>query len=436
LRKDEKETVKFQFNAVYAPYLNINSTVQIFFGGASSGKSYFLAQRCIKHLIEGKNYLIVRKVGLTLRDSTFNEIIKTIYRLPQRLIDKFKINESNMAITFKPNGRQIIFKGLDDVLKLKSITPRSGTFHYIWIEEATEVTEEDYNQLILRLRGVEDFENTKEIEVEKKIIIFSFNPILRSHWIANLFFSNWVDNKNEFYSEEISILKTTYRDNAFLTDDDINRLLSIKDEYYRDVYVNGKWGSLSEIIFKNWRVEDLSDRIPVFDNIRNGIDFGYSPSPFALWRSHIDLDRKIIYIIAELYIRGAQNDYLARRVKDIIGEEEVTADSESPKDIDDFKAKGIRIVPAKKGAGSVEYGIKWLQGYEIVIHYLCQNTINEFTLLRRAKDKEGNTLEKMVGARHLVDAGRYAHEIDMEVYPSYIIPKRINIRERDLGKVW
>ncbi len=410
-QKGEAE-LHLKLNEVYADYLDLNSSTQIFFGGSSSGKSFFLAQRCIYHILQGKNYLITRKVDLTLRDSTFKEIKKAINRLPFEIARDFKINESSMVITYLPNKKQIVFKGLDDVQKLKSITPLDGNFNFCWIEEATEIMEEDLIQLRIRLRGSDEEEGVEE---SKKIIILSFNPIFKTHWIFKEFFGDWLDSDTLYNTSDLFILKTTYKDNSFLTKDDIGQLLKIKDEYHRKVYVSGEWGTLSEVIFKNWRVEDLTSLIPVFDNLRNGYDFGYSPAPSALWRSHLDEKRKIIYLIAELYMYGIQNDEAVRRVEEIIHTERLVCDSEAPKDIDDFKIKGLRSVPARKGPGSIEYGLKWMQGYTIVIHCACQNAINEFTLLRRAKDKNGNTLEKIVGAHHLIDAGRYAHQDDMEV---------------------
>jgi len=431
-KQEEIEDINFDINEAYAPYLdNLNSSLQIFFGGGSSGKSHFvLSQRVLYQLFNGKNHLIVRKVKDTLRDSVFNQIKKAINELSSRLRKQFKISETTMTITCKRNKKQIVFKGLDEVDKLKSITPLNGNFDYIIVEEATEISKNDFTQLRIRLRG-KDLKSEKE---DKKIIVLLFNPIQKTHWIFEDFFTAWTGQT--IHNDKIFILKTTYKDNAFLTNDDIEQLLSIDDEYHRKVYVEGEWGTLSEVIFKNWRVEDLTSLIPVFDNIRNGVDFGYTPSPFAFARCHLDTKRKKLYIFKSFYLYGVQNEESARRVKEIIRNERLICDSEAPKDIDDFKIKGINAVGAKKGPGSVEFSIKWLQGYEIIIDISCQDAINEFTLLRRAKDKHGNTLEKIVGKRHIIDAVRYSLEDDMNIGCAVAIPQLIISGKTDLSRQW
>ncbi len=432
-KQEEIEDINFDINEAYAPYLDLDSSIQIFFGGGSSGKSHFaLSQRVLYQLFNGKNHLIVRKVKDTLRDSVFNQIKKAINDLSPALQKQFKILENTMTITCKKNKKQIVFKGLDDVNKLKSITPLNGNFDYIIIEEATEITENDLTQLRIRLRG----KDLKKETEDKKIIVLLLNPILKTHWIFTKFFTNWIDGQNIYHTPELFILKTTYKDNAFLTEDDVTQLLSIEDEYHKKVYVEGEWGTLSEVIFKNWRVEDLASFIPIFDNIRNGVDFGYTPSPFAFARCHLDTKRKKLYIFKSFYLYGVQNEEAARRVKEIIRNERLICDSEAPKDIDDFKIKGINAVGAKKGPGSVEFSIKWLQGYEIIIDISCQDAINEFTLLRRAKDKHGNTLEKIVGKRHIIDAVRYSLEDDMNIGCAVAIPQLIISGKTDLSRQW
>lgn len=433
VKEEFEEEINFDINEAYEPYLDLDSSVQIFFGGGSSGKSHFvLSQRVLYQLFNGKNHLIIRKVKDTLRDSVFNQIKKSINDLSPALQKQFKILENTMTITCKKNKKQIVFKGLDDVDKLKSITPLSGNFDYIIIEEATEITKKDFIQLRIRLRG-KDLKKDKE---DKKIIVLLLNPILKTHWIYDEFFSkNWIDGQKVYYTSELFILKTTYKDNAFLTEDDVTQLLGIEDEYYKKVYVEGEWGTLSEVIFKNWKTANLADLISIFDNIRNGSDFGYTPSPFAFARSHLDTKRKKLYIFKTFCLYGAQNDEAARRVKEIINNERLVCDSEAPKDIDDFKIKGINAVGAKKGPGSVEFSIKWLQGYEIIIDISCQDAINEFTLLHRAKDKEGNILEKIVGKRHVIDSVRYSLEDDMKVMSKTSVPPKVKTSQREY-KEW
>ena len=189
-----------------------------------------------------------------------------------------------MVITCKLNNKQILFCGLDDVEKVKSITPMDGVLERIFIEEATEVKREAYLQLKKRLRG-----RTQH----SKHIFMAFNPILKTHWIYKDFFGQWEDNKTVYEDEDKLIVKTTYKDNIFLTADDRKLLEDETDPYFYNVYSLGNWGVLGNVIFKNWRVEDLSDRISTFDNIRCAIDFGWN-DPTAMLKLHLDNKRKRI----------------------------------------------------------------------------------------------------------------------------------------------
>lgn len=258
------------FNSVYRPYLADDTYTQIFYGGSSSGKSYFLAQRCVLDMLQGNhNYLVLRKVQRYLKKSVFNEITKAISFF--KVSKFFKINSTDLTIT-APNGYQILFVGLDDVEKVKSITPARGVISDIWVEEATETDYGDIKQLKKRLRG--------RAAVSKRIIL-SFNPVYQTHWIYNEYFNGrWDDSKQSYRDSTLSILKTTYRDNGFLMPEDVRELESETDPYYRDVYSNGAWGVLGKVIFKNWHTEDLTrdgpngKLIQSFDTFQNGIDFG------------------------------------------------------------------------------------------------------------------------------------------------------------------
>jgi phage terminase large subunit len=305
------------FNPVYRDYLGYVAPLEIYYGGSSSGKSYFLAQRCVIDMVKGgHNYLIIRKVALTVRKSVFNEITKAISFFK---LDKFfNINKSDLVITCT-NGYQIIFSGMDDKEKIKSITPSKGVITDAWYEEATEAEYEDIEQLDKRLRGVSKV---------KKRIILSFNPIYQTHWIyVNHFQGKWQDGDVSYRDEHLSILKTTYRDNSFLTADDIVRLENTRDLYYRLVYLEGNWGVLGHVIFTNYLIRNLEHERDSFDNLRNGCDFGYSNDPAGVIQVHIDLMRKRLYILGESYEKGLTNDLLASEIKRVCGDGLVTCDS-------------------------------------------------------------------------------------------------------------
>lgn len=394
--------IDVKVNPVYLPYLQNERFTQIYYGGSSSGKSFFLAQRIVIDNLNGVNWLCCRNVAKTIRSSTFNEVSKAIFAMG--LAKYYSISRSDMVITNKINGKQILFVGLDDSEKVKSITPAVGVLERIFIEEATEIKYDAYKQLTKRLRGRTEY---------AKCVIMAFNPILKTHWIYSEFFSHWDDSKSSYEDDDISILKTTYKDNVYLTAGDRKQLENESDPYYYNVYSLGNWGVLGHIIFKNWHTEDLSELIPKFDNLRAGMDFGYSSDPNALIKLHIDNTRKKIYIFDEWYQAGMSDDELLKVSKKFFGREIVTCDSAEPKTIDFLAANGVNSTPAVKGTDSINRGIRFLQGYEIIVDTRCQNMKNELEQYHWQEDKYGNAMARPVDKNnHLIDALRYAVEQD------------------------
>ena len=232
------------FNDVYIPYLDNTDRYLLFYGGGSSGKSYFIAQRWIYWLIQPRrcNLLIVRQTGDTNRKSTFPLMKQVISNW--NLSKHFKINESDMRIKCLLTGNEVAFAGLDDVEKIKSITFENGELTTIWVEEATECQEADINQLKVRLRGGKS----------KKQMVLSFNPINIQHWIKRHFIDSGL----------ATVCFSTYKDNKFLTDDDRKALedLQCVDEYTYNVYCLGRWGILGKTVFDaraiQKRLENLS----------------------------------------------------------------------------------------------------------------------------------------------------------------------------------
>lgn len=393
------------FNEAYLPHLNNLKREQIYYGGSSSGKSVFLAQRDIVKLLKGgRNILVCRQVARTLRGSVVQEITKVVKAWG--LSELFDVNKTDGTVTCN-NGYQIVFVGLDDVEKLKSITPAKGEWTDIRVEEATEISRDSYIQLKKRQRGGK--------EDVPKTITLSFNPILRSHWIYKEFFENiaWTDEQTQFENDDYSILKTTYKDNRFLTSGDIKDLENEKDSYYYNVYTLGNWGVLGHVIFSNWRVEDLSEMRDQFTNRRVGLDFGFSSDPAAVVVTHYDRMRKIIYVFDELYETGLTNDELAIQVSRLTGDM-VTCDSAEPKSIQELTRFGVNAVGAKKGKDSVTFGIDWLKQHEIIIDKGCINMRNELSQYKWKEDAGGNALRVPVDKNnHLIDALRYAYENDM-----------------------
>lgn len=399
------------FNPVYFPYLTLKTRVQIYFGGASSGKSRFLAQRCVYDmLVGGRNYLIVRKVAGTIRRSCFNEILKTINDWGVK--EQFSVNQSDLIITCK-NGYQMMFAGLDDVEKIKSITPAQGPLTDIWIEEATEAEPDDVKQLEKRLRGWSKF---------CKRVTLSFNPIVKTHWIFAKYFHGWTDEMKEMSKTDLFVLKTTYKDNKFLAPDDIKAMENETDKYYYEVYSLGNWGMLGGVIFKNWKVQDLSEIKSTFDNYYNGCDFGYANDPASIIRLHYDAKHKRIYVTDEHYETGLTNEDLAKEIKRICGKSDVvTCDSSEPKSVAELIQHGVTAVGAVKGKDSVNFGIQWLQQHEIILDVNCTRLKSELEVYKWQEDKNGSQLPKPVDRNnHGIDAMRYATESLMgQVFRDY-----------------
>ena len=224
------------FNDKYLPYLDNEDRYLLFYGGGSSGKSYFIVERYVKKLLSQKmNLLVVRQTGNTNRDSTF--------ALFKQVISQWGVSSlfdiTDLRIRCQ-NGNEVIFRGLDDTEKIKSTTFENGELTDIWVEEATECQEADVNQLKVRLRGGKS----------KKQMVLSFNPVNVNHWIKRHF----IDSKLA------TVCHSTYKDNKFLTEDDKEALESFKDTdpYYYNVYCLGLWGVLGKTFFN---AEKISKRL-------------------------------------------------------------------------------------------------------------------------------------------------------------------------------
>ena len=237
------------FNSAYLPFLEDDThRYLVFYGGAGSGKSVFIVQRFLIKLLQEKlcNILVVRAVGDTNRNSTFALFLQVIRKW--NLSSLFSWSESNLVIRCT-NGNSVIFKGLDNSEKLKSITFPKGELTDVWIEEASEVEEEDFQQLDVRLRGAGTH----------KQMVLSFNPVSVLHWLKRRF----VDNKDP----RAAVLKTTYRDNRWLDEEYVQTLEAYKDTdpYYYAVYCCGDWGVLGATVFDaakvTKRLQDIDEPV-------------------------------------------------------------------------------------------------------------------------------------------------------------------------------
>jgi phage terminase large subunit len=374
----------------------------ILYGGAGSGKSVYAAQKIIYRIITEQKHriLVIRKVARTLRHSVFSLIKETISQYG--LLKYAKINKSDMVISIHAFRSEIIFVGLDDPEKIKSISGITS----IWIEEATELNQNDFNQIDLRLRG-----RTKDY----KQVMMSFNPVSALHWLKARFFDAVVENT--------TVLKTTYKNNQFIDEEYKNTLENLKtvDKYYYEVYALGEWGLLGNIIFTNWQVKKIKFKIEDFDSVYYGLDFGYNdPSAYV----QVGFKDDEMYIINEIYEKGLTNLEMINLIKKIHPTREVIiADSSRPDLIKECNQKKLKMIASKKGKDSIVDGIDYIKRFKIYIDTRCINATNEFQSYKWAEDKDGNILDKPVDVNnHLIDAIRYSLEM-----------KRIRFKFTEIG---
>ena len=384
-----------KFNKTFRPLLDNHDPVNIFFGGSSSGKSHFIAQRYIVRMLENprQNVLCCRKIGENNRDSTFQELNKVISDWGLESVFKSTINPLRIQ---RIGGGVILFRGLDKVEKIKSVTFQKGVLNDIWAEEATEMTQDDILELQLRMRGKSDI---------PKQMTLSFNPISALHWIKKLYFDQ--------VQTDCTIHHSTYLDNEHLEEREKKVLqdLKKKDEIKYDIYALGKWGVLGNIIYSNYEVHEFDDD---FDTHDNGLDWGYNHPAAGLKMGFRDDE---IYIIKEFYASECKTPDLMRLAKRIWNKntDRIVADSAEPKSIAEWQAAGWMIEGARKGKDSVRNGIGWIRGHKIHIHPRCQNFINEIQGYCYKKTRDGQLTEEPVDyLDHLMDAKRYGLEHRME----------------------
>ena len=416
MSENAKSDTLFVVNDAYLPFLDSTERVQLFYGGAASGKSTFLAQRCVLDLLcTRRNYLVLRAVGKTLRHSVVAQLMKAVRSAGAE--EWFRLNVSEGSLTCLASGGQALFAGLDDAEKLKSVTPENGVLTDIWVEEAAEVDERSYKQLTKRLRGVAfaagpnagaASENKGE---PPKRITLSFNPDTPEHWIWKSFFAHRPAGEKVHREEGLLVVKTTHGDNRFLTREDRRALESEDDRWFYEVYTAGNWAAAEGAVFKNWRVCDFEKQVAGFDNLRCGLDFGFADDPNALVVCHVDVRRKRLYVLHEFVQSGLHDDELAEEVKERVGGMLVVCDSAEPKAISDLCRRGVRAVPAVKGPDSVRFGIRFLQGFEILVSPRCPKTAAELGGYRWQVGRKGGLKPRPEDKNnHLMDALRYAVE--------------------------
>lgn len=390
----------------FIPYYMDKSRYQVLWGGAGSGKSHKVARRILIRCIEQKhNYLVTRKVNRTIKRSVFT-LFRNILSLWCRnwgvsLSSVVDINLTDLTIKFHHNDSQIMFTGMDDAEKLKSIEGVTS----IWCEEATELIQDDFEQLDLRLRG--------EHGVDMQITL-TLNPISEQHWIKKVFFDDPID--------DVFTLHTTYLDNKFVGEK-YKTVMSNKKKTnirYYNIYALGNWGTADGLIFEN-----ATQRLIKHHEIdgllcKQGLDFGYTNDPTAFNESYIDMDNRKLFVYDGFYEKGLSNADIANKIKAMEDHRHrTTADSSEPKSIDYLYEKGINIEGAIKGKGSINAGIDFLLEFEIIVNSHLVEFMTEFNNYSWATDRDGKPTNKPADDfNHFIDSLRYATE-DLQSGSSY-----------------
>ena len=414
------------YDNVLEDIFNHGHTHYVFPGGRGSTKSSFVGGIAIPLLIMQNPQIhacCFRKVANTIQTSIFPQVVWGIYKLGVEAL--FRIPKTySTPITYIPTGQKIIFMGLDDPMKVKSIKLPFGYIGVTWFEELDQYAGENELRTVTQstMRGGENFWDFR-----------TFNPpISKNNW------ANEYTEDCEIYRQDTTlVVRNTYLDvpESWLGQQFIEEaedLKAINPRAYEHEYLGHAIGTGGDV-FQN--VEDFDSNSPIeitdgrgniiktlpicetFDNIYNGIDWGFALDPFHFARCHFDSSRLDLYIFGEYRTIKSRNStvykILYNELKIINTDELVTADSAEPKSIADFKAYGSFIRPAEKGPDSVRYGIKWLQGLRHI--YIdkrkCPNTWREFTEYEYEKDRDGNFISAYPDVNnHSIDAVRYALE--------------------------
>lgn len=374
-------------------------------GGRGSTKSSFISVEIPAGFLRDKeaNAIVLRKYGVSLEKTVYNQILWALEQM--ELTPYWRAYKSPLRLVYTLTGQEIVFLGMDDPQKLKSLKPAHGYYKYVWFEEVSEADGMDEIRSIIQsvVRGGEKF-----------VVFYSFNPPANQ--------SNWVnqevltprDDKIVHHSTYLDVPKEWLGRQFFI---EANHLKEVNDLAYRHEYLGEATGT-GLTVFPNVVIREITDEeIKQFDNIKQGIDWGYAADPFCFVKTHYSHTFRRLYIFDEIYEYGmlnAQAIELVNQKLEYYGS--LTADSEDPKSIGEFWDAGIDIRGAKKGPGSRGYGYKFLQGMEQIIidPNRCPNAAREFSTAEFEKEKDGNVRNEYPEKNdHTIDATRYALEDEM-----------------------
>ena len=389
----------------YKEFWHTDKTYVICKGSRGSGKSKQSALWHIWNMRKNSlsNTLVVRKVYRTIKDSCYSDLCWAIEQLG--MDDEWRCTLNPLEITRKKTGQKILFRGLDDGMKIASVSVPHGVLNYLWIEELYEIMNEaDFDIIDESIRG-------ELPDGYHKRVTATFNPWSEHHFSKKRFFDNPADN--------VLAMTATYMDNDRLSEDDFRMFEEMKTRNPRRYQVAGlgDWGVVEGLIYENWHEEEftLEQIMTAYPDLEDGfgLDFGYTIDPSAGFFGFISKSARKVFVYDELYKKGLSNRALADEIQRMgYAKDQITADSAEPKSIDELRGFGLkRIKGAKKGRDSINNGIQFIQDYEIVIHPRCVNFITEISNYTWQKDKFGKSMNTPVDDfNHLMDAMRYGLE--------------------------
>ncbi len=387
----------------YKEFWNFKGRYRVCKGSRASKKSKTTALWYIYNIMKykGANLLVVRKTYRTLKDSCYTELKWAIHRLS--VDDFFSCTQSPLEITYIQTGQKIYFRGLDDPLKVTSITVDVGSLCWLWIEEAYEINSEaDFDMLNESIRGEVHGDLFKQITL-------TFNPWNDRHWLKARFFDK--------PDTDTLAMTTNYTCNEWLDEADLQvfETMKVKNPRRYQVAGLGNWGIVDGLVYENWKEQEFN-----LDDVRTsattavfGLDFGYTNDPTALFCGILDVKAKKLWVFDEMYQKALSNRDIYDNISQMgFAKEQIIADCAEPKSIDDIRKQGIiRIKAANKGKDSILNGIQFIQDFKIYVHPKCENTLIELNNYVW-DNKEGTIINKPVDDyNHLMDALRYSLEL-------------------------
>lgn len=390
-------------------------------GGRGSTKSSFVSEELITGIMRNSeaNAVVIRKVGLYLKDSVYEQLLWAISKLGVERYWQEKL--SPLELVYVPTGQRIIFRGADKPKKLKSTKVRKGYIRYVWYEEADEFGGMEEIRTINQslLRGGATY-----------TVFYTFNPPKSQR--------NWINSEVLVPRSDKIVHHSDYRSvpaewlgEQFLIE--AKYLEQTKPEQYRHEYLGEVTGTGAEV-FTNITIRPITDEeIKSFDHIKRGIDWGYGADPFVYITAHFDSKRNRLFIFYEFFRCAAKYDVIANAIrKENTQNGTIIAESAEPRSNDELRDRGFHIRTAVKGPGSVEHGITWLQNLEEIIidGTRCPNAAREFNEYELDRDSRGELKADFPDKNnHTIDAIRYALEdyIGRKIVKSTLSKRKLGI---------